>query len=143
MHIRETRVQAPHVTFLARYDRSTGSPRSKTTKRNGIRIPSQSAWKSNCQSYVRCSSRLKSLVKKRWSKIRKKCFKAKNPRAGAKQEITRLENFCQRAMANSEEAGGRSSRTSASALGSIQNPPYVAWQRREECEQYSTSNDDR
>ena len=40
VHIRETCVQAPHVTFvtfLATYDLSTGSPISKTTKRNGIR----------------------------------------------------------------------------------------------------------
>ena len=37
VHIRETRVQAPHVTFLATYDLNTGSPRGKTTKRNGIR----------------------------------------------------------------------------------------------------------
>ena len=29
-------MQAPHVTFLATFDLSTGSPRSKTTKRNGI-----------------------------------------------------------------------------------------------------------
>ena len=31
------RVQAPHVTFHATYDLSTGSPRNKTTKRNRIR----------------------------------------------------------------------------------------------------------
>ena len=30
-------MQAPHVTFLATYDISTGSPRSKTAKRNRIR----------------------------------------------------------------------------------------------------------
>ena len=37
VHIRETRVQAPHVTILATYDHNTGSRRSKTTKRSGIR----------------------------------------------------------------------------------------------------------
>ena len=37
MHTIVTRLQAPHVTFLPTYDLSAGSPRSKTTKRNGIR----------------------------------------------------------------------------------------------------------
>ena len=49
MHIRETRVQAPHVTFLDTYDLSTGSPKSKTTKRNGIRenLSFQEIWWAN------------------------------------------------------------------------------------------------
>ena len=37
MHINETRVQAPHETFLAAYDLNIGPPKSKTTNRNGIR----------------------------------------------------------------------------------------------------------
>ena len=39
VHIRETRVQAPHVTFIATYDLKIGSPRKEkeSVKRNGIR----------------------------------------------------------------------------------------------------------